>query len=102
MNFNQTDALFNALEGNDCTIEEVLDILPAAVKRAGYDESYLQQNYDSAHSDIFFCSLIPVMDWMNEVEAEKMQNLMFSLELFDTLWIAIQHAMNVERNKNLQ
>ncbi len=90
------------MEGNDCSTQEVLNLLPPAVKQAGYDENYLQTNYDPAHSDLFFCSLIPIMNWMSELESQKMQNLMFSYELFDELWVALLHTMNIERNKNLQ
>lgn len=102
MNFEQTETLFSALDGNSCSVQEVLTMLPIEVQRAGYDEAYLQQHYDEAHSDLFLCSLIPVMDWFNEVDAEKMQDLMFSYEMLDDLWVELQRKMNLERNKNLR
>lgn len=97
MNFDQSDELFTTLESGDCTVHDILRILPADLQRAGFDEPYLQANYDAAHSDIFFCSLIPTMTWLAEDDA--IQNLMFSYALFDDLWQSIQHKMNVERNK---
>lgn len=88
MNYETTKKIYEMLESRACKAD-VLAALPIEAQGLDYDED---------HSDIFFCSLIPIMEWLSEDQLTAISNKMFSYQLFDALWHDIQHKMNIQEN----